>query len=301
MECRNIREPAPRVWRRATRSERSLPRSRSILLLLVAMLTLAPGRRFGPKKLVDTRLAYNRAYNTTENEELLLNLVRLRYAETIKFIVVGSITAQFTLESDSEIAGTLGTSPAVDLTHDRNYSDSPTISYEPLQSGDLEERMFTPIPPRALYFLRLSGWRTDRLFTLLVQAVNGVHNIRGSDEPSPSTVSDDGVFRAAVENLVSLERDGVVEFTGELHDEYPYHDPFPVDPKKIPATAFIDAAEKDVAMRLDKDGKVEFWKRSPSLFVQFLPEAEHRPEFQSLAKIFDLEPGQFAFEIRAPL
>jgi hypothetical protein len=46
------------------------------------------------------RLNYNRAVQQTSREELLLNLVRMRYHESEEFLGVSSITGQYTYTAD---------------------------------------------------------------------------------------------------------------------------------------------------------------------------------------------------------
>ncbi|MCP4169178.1 MAG: hypothetical protein GY758_00215 [Fuerstiella sp.] len=67
----------------------------SVVILLVC-ITTACRCVLGPKSLQHSRLNYNRAVQATHREELLLNLVRIRYYESEEFLVVSSITGQYT-------------------------------------------------------------------------------------------------------------------------------------------------------------------------------------------------------------
>jgi hypothetical protein len=60
-------------------------------VLLVAL----GGCSFGAKALHSNRPEYNKAIHRTEKEQLLLNIIRLRYAEPIKFLQVASIVSSF--------------------------------------------------------------------------------------------------------------------------------------------------------------------------------------------------------------
>jgi len=53
----------------------------------------------GPKAIRHTRIRYNEVVRDTNDEQLLLNIVRLRYADSPVFIDLPSITSQF------EVAG----------------------------------------------------------------------------------------------------------------------------------------------------------------------------------------------------
>ena len=50
---------------------------------------------FGPNALRDTRLQYNEAVKATTEEQLLLNIIRLRYTDTPSSLAVSTIAAQF--------------------------------------------------------------------------------------------------------------------------------------------------------------------------------------------------------------
>ena len=63
-------------------------------LVLLAALTLLAGCSFGAKQLKDGRQAYNEAVRISSDQELLLNIVRLRYLDTIEFLGTNSISAQ---------------------------------------------------------------------------------------------------------------------------------------------------------------------------------------------------------------
>src|SRR5436190_8633943 len=60
-------------------------------------LALAPGCGLGPRSLHQTRLPYNEAVKVTAEEQLLLNVVRLRYSDNPSSLAVSTIAAQFEL------------------------------------------------------------------------------------------------------------------------------------------------------------------------------------------------------------
>ncbi len=48
----------------------------------------------GPKRLEQGHLAYNAALKAATDDELLLNIVRLRYLDTIEFLTANSVSSQ---------------------------------------------------------------------------------------------------------------------------------------------------------------------------------------------------------------
>ena len=69
-------------------------RKTCVLCVLCGMLLVVSGC-IGPTALRATRNQYNRAMSVSEEQQLLLNIVRVRYRETPRFLQVGAINATF--------------------------------------------------------------------------------------------------------------------------------------------------------------------------------------------------------------
>ena len=67
--------------------------SMPVTLLLATLLAGCTG--FGPYVLQQSRLQYNEVVKTTTEQQLLLNIVRLRYTDTPSSLAVSAIAAQF--------------------------------------------------------------------------------------------------------------------------------------------------------------------------------------------------------------
>src|SRR5947209_16239064 len=106
-------------------------------LATLLVLLAAPGCGFGPKTLYRTRLPYNEAIKTTSEEQLLLNIVRLRYTDNPSSIAVSGIAAQFELAKKLQLvpffvaaaAGDFGGYEGTVLPGaEFNAADRPTLS-----------------------------------------------------------------------------------------------------------------------------------------------------------------------------
>src|SRR5215813_12597850 len=71
-----------------------LNRLSAAVLASLYLAMLVGGCTFGPKTVYKTRLPYNDAVKTTSEEQLLLNIVRLRYSDNPSSIAVTNIAAQ---------------------------------------------------------------------------------------------------------------------------------------------------------------------------------------------------------------
>ena len=182
-------------------------------ILLAASLGCAV--RLGPRTVPGARFNYNEAIARSLNEQLLLNLVRLRYRDTPLFVDVGSVIAQYSL------SGNVGASPVVSIDGSNNneygfgvggaYSESPTITYEPLRGGAAAERLLKPIDPSTLALLSQSGWSIERLLICCVQEINGVDNAPSATGPAPTTLPDNGRFRKLAADLRELQSQGALK------------------------------------------------------------------------------------------
>src|SRR5277367_2815599 len=89
--------------RRRTLWRRSLGR---VAVLLAACAGLCGC--LGPKAVRQTRLRYNEVMRDTNDEQLLINIVRLRYADSPVFIDLPNITSQFELAGAANYTGGVG-------------------------------------------------------------------------------------------------------------------------------------------------------------------------------------------------
>ncbi|MFT5726852.1 MAG: hypothetical protein ACI8PB_000984 [Desulforhopalus sp.] len=148
------------------------------------LLLLISGCSVGPQMLQDVYLSYNDRVRATADEELLLNIVRLRYLDTIEFLAINSISAQasFNVTLGAEI-----TSNNIDSTliiPELHYSDRPTFSFSPQRGTEFAKRLVEPINIDTLAYLAASDWPIKILMHLLVKEINGIVNESQGDMES---------------------------------------------------------------------------------------------------------------------
>src|SRR6478609_11718780 len=96
----NVRENALRMTMR-TRNRALRLLARAFLLALL----LGSSGCLGPSAVRSTRLRYNEVVRATNDQQLLLNLVRLRYADSPIFIDLPNITSQFEVSAGASDPG----------------------------------------------------------------------------------------------------------------------------------------------------------------------------------------------------
>lgn len=162
------------------------------LLFLVACSSIGPGE-------IDVnRSHYNDSIRNTQAEELLRNIVRLRYCEGTYFLNISNVTASYVLTPSLAPTNTgfalstqqgEGTTKGLQLGPAVSYTDAPTISYTPIANADFVNQLLTPVELKYMHFLLYGGVRDpDLLFRLVIQRLNGMDNASSLSSPKASTV-----------------------------------------------------------------------------------------------------------------
>lgn len=131
----------------------------------------------GSSQFSSSRMAYNHALQETEQRELLLNIVRLRYNEPPAFLQVNGISSQFEFTSELLIGAETDGEGSLDVFSPEatiSFSSRPTVTFSPQQEKEFMQQIMAPVDPEALYRLIEYGWGMERVFGLMVRSVNQV-------------------------------------------------------------------------------------------------------------------------------
>jgi hypothetical protein len=129
----------------------------------------------GPPSLPRDRFDYASAISDSWKQQMLLNLVKLRYADAPVFLDVASVIAQYSIQAQASAGGTsLGAGANASVSAGGGWADRPTITYQPLTGQQFTKSLLTPIAPVAVMDLVQAGWPVDIVFRVAVRSINGI-------------------------------------------------------------------------------------------------------------------------------
>ena len=250
----------------------------------------------GAKPLKDGRSAYNEAVRSSSDEELLLNIVHLRYLDTLQFMSISSIAAQ--VEFSVSIGATAGQDQGDDTAlglAGATWSSSPTFTFTPQRGREFARSIIEPVSLQALVDLAGAGHDLRILFALLVQRLNGLPN-----ELSSSARSFDKIVRL----MAQMQRDQMLYFG---YVERRVNVSGPIDADKVSGTDLIEAANAN--FRFDpaaSEGRLVLTKADKQPLVFVSPQAPNREQLLSGLRLdaqrtsFDLRSGTSLGNTMAP-
>jgi hypothetical protein len=142
----------------------------------LALLALNACKTVGPSGVVLDRFDYAEAISRSWKENMLLNLVKLRYADAPVFLDVSSIVSQYSIQGQLSAGGQFPGPIARSATVGGQviWADRPTITYQPLTGQRFTKSLLTTIKPQEIMDLVQAGWPVDVLFRVAVRSINGI-------------------------------------------------------------------------------------------------------------------------------
>ncbi len=189
---------------------------RKIFLFLFIVLFSGCGA-MGPASVKNERGRYNQAVSHTGSEQMLMNLVKLKYRDSPTFLQVSSISTSRQWGTTAGVNVPIGDSiysagNLVPLSAGTTYTENPTVTYVPLMGEAFVRQMLTPIPIETLILLFQAGWPVDTVFRLVVQEINDLENASPASGPTPEREPVFKQFLEAAFIFRDLQKRRVVEW-----------------------------------------------------------------------------------------
>ncbi len=184
----------------------------------------------GPSAVRHTRMRYNEVMRSTNDEQLLMNIVRLRYADSPVFVDLPNITSQFEMAGRGYYLGGYGNQakgPASLGYGELSLRDTPTLSYHPREGREIAKALLTPLSAD-LFIVVNAGSNLEELLTLTINDINDVPNAPRATTLLPQVPEDNSLCRRGIQLLSSLrDRDGTELVFGTKEDSDSSSDAIP--------------------------------------------------------------------------
>ena len=135
---------------------------------------------------------YNQTIHYNQSQQMLLNLVRMRYRESPLFLKVGAVSVSYNFElTGGARLGSVLDEPDYGVEAGGTVAETPTVTYTPIEGDTFVKQMLTEVDQSTLILLFRSGWPIETLCHILVEQIGSSYN--SADDPTypefESTVS----------------------------------------------------------------------------------------------------------------
>lgn len=158
-------------------------------------------------------LAYSAEVARAQQEQLLLNIVRLRYNDPVSFVEIERMTTEDTRSVGLGLATafSLDGSPLNEVLGAEaagEKSETPTAIYNVLRGGAYAQQLLQPVSPESIFLLSQSGWSVERLLLCCVARIGDLDNARSAAGPTPERLPDNSSFRELARLMRQLQLSG---------------------------------------------------------------------------------------------
>jgi hypothetical protein len=154
------------------------------IVSMMAIFLAAGCAGIGPPTVSRDRFDYTAAISESWKNQMLLNMVKMRYGDAPVFLDVSSVISQYQIMGQINLGATVTSSPFYNfetLGATGQYVDRPTITFSPIMGDKFARSLMSPVPPPAILSLLQAGYPVDLVFRMLVHEINGVRNRYGGE------------------------------------------------------------------------------------------------------------------------
>ena len=142
-------------------------------VFLAAAIVVTSGCQVANQSLRADFIDFNAILQGNQTQQMLLNLVRMRYRETPLFLQAGSLTASYESSFSADSTATIPDADlaSLDIGGGYRFSSKPTISYTPVEGKEYVQQFMAEITPQTFALLVRAGWPITKLGDVLVASV----------------------------------------------------------------------------------------------------------------------------------
>lgn len=195
--------------------------------MVTLLFTGCQTTKVGPRALRSAHNAYGAALTLTKEEQLLSNIVRMRYSENPVFLKTGNIVQNtktsngFAANFEKTIMAASKYSGAFKPGTNGSMEDGSNITFSELDGRDFIQKLMTPIPISVVFSMAQSGWHIDRVFNLCVERLNQLYNAPTASGPTPEKAPEYKDFRLFVDTFKNLHEKHLLSWGEQPNCNFP--------------------------------------------------------------------------------
>jgi hypothetical protein len=175
------------------------------------------GCSVGPRSIPADRFNYSEAIARSYKEQMLLNVVRLRYGEMPVFVEVSNIVSGYTMASKVNAGAKPDSFPAsLDLEGEVRFEERPTLSYKVLTGGNYTASLLLPLELATIWYLVESGWDAELILRGTTTSIGGITN---RDPSSLNPRAADPRFEELLDAIGILQSDRVLGLRTDVDED----------------------------------------------------------------------------------
>lgn len=271
------------------RGYRNLEVCKKICFLILPVFFFLLGcSAFGPRRVPQDRFKYNEALAESTRNQMLLNLVRIRYLEEPVFLSVSSILTQYVYNMGAGVGTEIDLGAGADTASaeaNLRYEERPTITYIPIEGREFSERMLSAIPSETIFAAAQQGWSVDILMRIGISRIGGIENMGFEAIRAPGMIGLAEQMRKEVDKLKNFER--VIQMLLVLSDKDAFE--VRIEEEKGGKNAFLLFAKS-----VPEDTKLLL-----AQFKQILGISPDKNTFRITDRIADLKEDEISIQTRS--
>ena len=224
-----------------------------IIISVLVLLALFGCAGMGAPTVSRDRFDYTAAISDSWKNQMLFNMVKIRYGDAPVFLDVSSVISQYQIAGALNLGATINYPPSSgsgSLGWAGTYVERPTITYTPIMGDKFARSLMSPVPPPAILSLMQAGYPVDLVFRLLVQEINGVRNRFGGEARAQSAEPE---FYSLIEKMRQIQSSAAIgmRFTRKEKEEATF---MVMRGERDPAIEALSAEVRKI-LGLDPDAK----------------------------------------------
>ena len=177
---------------------------------------------------------YLNTLSNTQDRQLLLNIVKMRYCDNPSFMEIINVTSQHSVGGQIGAGYNQGgafsgvkfidkASETISGQAAMDFRITPTVSYQPLQGQMFVQRLLRPLDADIIILLYTSGYNVRKVMQICLEEMNGMVNAPRASGPTPTKAPIYKDFFKATNFLEDYQADGRLDIFYEQKDKRVNH------------------------------------------------------------------------------